>query len=46
MTLLAYLVWLLDLLGRLLLLAGFLGLLWVLVLALAPVFTDRGERRE
>jgi hypothetical protein len=43
--LLAWLVWLLDLIGRAVLLVGLLGLAWVLVLMVAPVLTDRGESR-
>jgi hypothetical protein len=45
--LLAWLVWLLDLMvrGRAVLLVGLLGLAWVLVLMVAPVLTDRGESR-
>ena len=42
MILLAYIVWLLDLAVRAALIAGLLGLLWLLVLMLGPVLTDRG----
>ncbi len=45
MILLAYLVWLLDLIVRAILLAGCLGLLWLLILMVGPVLTDRGTSR-
>ena len=45
MILLAWLVWLLDLIWRAVLLAGCLGLFWVLVLMVGPVITERGESR-
>lgn len=45
MILLAWLALVLDLIGRAVLLAGCLGLFWVLVLMVAPVIADRGESR-
>lgn len=43
MILLAWLALVLDLIGRAILLAGCLGLFWVLVLMVAPVIADRGD---
>ena len=45
MILFAWLALVLDLIGRAVLLAGCLGLFWVLVLMAAPVIADRGESR-
>lgn len=45
MILLAYTLWVLDLAVRAALIAGLLGLVWLLVLMVAPVLSDRGESR-
>lgn len=45
MILLGWLLMVLDLAVRAVMVAGLLGLLWLLVLMLGPVLADRGESR-